>query len=183
VPIQLLVLTLVASTAIAAAPRAWAHAGQTQLNHIRIENERILEIFRFALHKSDAFQDLVATLEQQDRIVYVEEGSCRHVEVSGCVAPMPTPGGKHLLVLIDPRQSINRASAQLAHELYHASEIARYPDAIDVDSVRQLYARIGRRTCAGSFDDCWETSAALTFERLVWSELSGKQSPTTKPSR
>ena len=154
-----------ALTARAAEPAAW--------NRIRFDNPRIAEVFRFAVKKSTAFQDLVATLELADRMVYIEEGSCRHQLVQGCLQLMATPGGKHLLVRIASRELINRVAAQLAHELYHAAEIGREPSAIDEASIRALYHRIGERSCATNSDDCWETRAAVAFETLVIKELNG----------
>jgi hypothetical protein len=140
---------------------------------VRFENPRIAEVFRYALKKSAAFEDLVATLELADRVVYISEGNCRHHMVRGCVSLMPTPGGRNILVRIAPRELIQRVAAQLAHELYHAAEIGRAPNAVDDASMRALYRRIGERSCDAPSDDCWETRAAVAFERLVTQELNG----------
>src|SRR5262249_31845071 len=96
-------------------------------------NARIQEVLRYALARSESFQDLIATMDLFDRVVYVEEGQCRHGEHRACLQLMP--GGKNVLVQIDPRQPMRAVVAQLAHELYHAVEVAREPD------VRRCWSR------------------------------------------
>ena len=143
--------------------------------HIRFDNERISEVFRFAVNKSPSFEDLVTTLESQDRLVYIEEGRCPHPDVSSCLQLMSTSSGRNIQIRVDPRQAINLVVARLAHELFHASEIAREPDVIDTASLRTLYERIGYRnkTCFNTPEDCWETRAAVVFETLVTKQLNG----------
>jgi hypothetical protein len=142
--------------------------------HIRFHNDRISEVFRYALKKSPAFEDLVTTLESQDRVVYIEEGRCPHQDVSSCLQLMLTTSGRNIQIRVDPRQAINLVVARLAHELYHASEIAREPDVIDTASLRALYERIGYRNkaCFNRPQDCWETRAAVVFETLVTQQFN-----------
>jgi hypothetical protein len=145
--------------------------------HVRSDNDRILEVLLYAIGRSPSFIDLIETLEQLDRVVYIEEGTCHHRELRACLQMMSTPGGKNLLVRIDPRQPIRSVVAQLAHELYHAVEIAREPEVVDAGSLRDLYERIGERSCFSEANPCWETRAAVAFEALVarqLSEASGK---------
>lgn len=143
--------------------------------HIRIASGRILEVFRYAMKKSSAFEDLVSTLEQQDRIVYVVEGRCSQ-QVSSCLHLTMGPGGRNLQVRIDPWQTINVVAARMAHELYHASEIGQNPAVVDGSSLRSLYEQIGHRNPSCTDDHpCWETRAAIAFEALVTRQLYGKQ--------
>jgi hypothetical protein len=116
--------------------------------------------------------DLIETFEQLDRVVYIEEGTCHHRELRTCLQMMSTPGGKNLLVRIDPRQPIRTVVAELAHELYHAVEIAREPEVVNVASLRDFYERIGERSCYSEANPCWETRAAVAFEALVARQLS-----------
>jgi len=140
--------------------------------HVRSDNDRILEVLRYAIVRSPSFVDLIETLDQLDRVVYIEEGSCHHRELRACLQMMSTPGGKNLLVRVDPRQPTRSVVTQLAHELYHAVEIAREPDVVDVAGLRDLYKRIGERSCVGEANPCWETRAAVAFEALVARQLS-----------
>jgi hypothetical protein len=88
---------------------------------------------------------------------------------------MTTPGGRNLLVLVNPRLQRTEVVGQLAHELYHAVEIAREPDVVDADSLRDLYRRIGEHGCEQNSDICWETRAAVAFEALVLRQLHGQR--------
>jgi hypothetical protein len=155
----------------------------TLATHIRVANTRISEVLRYARKRSPSFGDLLATLELLDRAVYIEEGHCRHREQRACLVLMPTPGAKNLLIRIDPRQPIRLVVAQLAHELYHAVEIAREPDVVNVASLRDLFGRIGEQRCFSGSDDCWETRAALAFEALVTRELAASRTASPPPSR
>jgi len=140
-------------------------------SHIHSGNHRIQEVIRFALARSESFQDLVATLDLSDRVVYVEEGPCSDSEHPSCIRLMPN--SRDLLVHFDPRQPIRTAAAALAHELYHAVEICRAPEVVDTDSLRVLYRQIGDLSCPPpSRYDCWETRAAQTFQALVMRQLA-----------
>ena len=139
--------------------------------HVRFDNKRIAEVYRYAMNRSPSFQALIETLNLTDRVVYVEEGHCPHPMERGCLSLMPTPNAKNILVRIDPRQPIRLVVAQLAHELYHAAEVSKEPAVVDTASLRELYGRIGDRGCLSESDDCWETRAACAFEALVAREL------------
>ena len=152
------------------------HMAAVEAAHVRFDNARIAEVYRYAMHRSPSFGELIATLDQLDRIVYVEERGCQH-RVRSCLVLMPTPGGRNLVVRIDPRQAMLSAAAQLAHELYHAVEVAREPDVVDETSMLSLFSRIGERSCDGGADDCWETRAARAFEALVVREIEGGKRP------
>ena len=158
------------------------HAGNVHgiPTNIRIGSARISEIFEYALKRSASFGDLLATLETVDRVVYVDEGTCHHGELRSCLQLMPTLGGRNILVRFDPRQPIRLAVMQLAHELYHALEVAREPDVVSEAGLRAFYERIGERSCANAFDDCFETRGAVAFEALVNRQLgaSRNQPPT-----
>ena len=158
------VLTLAAIAPVLATGR------DGQPPNLRSGNRRIQEVIRFALARSESFQDLVATLDLVDRIVYAEEGPCPGSEHPSCLYLMP--GTRNIVVHIDPRQSIRIAAAMLAHELYHAAEIGNAPEVVDSESLRALYERIGIRSCHGqSRHDCWETRAAQAFQELVMRQL------------
>src|SRR5262245_27144022 len=140
--------------------------------NIRTDNTRIKEVIEFAVNRSPSFNDLLATFESIDRVVYIEEGTCHHRELRSCLQLLHTPGGNDILVRIDPRQPTPAVVRQLAHELYHALEVGREPDVVDPDGLRVLYERIGKRSCDSNAADCFETRAAVTFERLVGQQLA-----------
>jgi hypothetical protein len=166
-----LILALaVGMSALHPAPAAALDAPAAQ---VRSSNSRIREALAYAVSRSSLLEELIATLNRLDRVVYVEEGRCPHQEQRSCLQLMPTPGGKYLLVRIDSRQPERAVVAQLAHELYHAVEIARAPGVVDAASFTSLYDRIGQRGCYQQVNSCWETDAAVSFAASVTRQLSG----------
>jgi hypothetical protein len=147
---------------------------ESQPPRLRSDNRRIQEVIRFALARSESFQDVVATLDSFDRTVYVEEGSCFEPERRSCLHLMPNT--RNLVVHIDPRQPILIAAADLAHELYHAVEIGRAPEVVDSESLQTLYEQIGEQSCRAQWHHaCWETRAAQAFEAVVTRQLKNSK--------
>jgi hypothetical protein len=140
-------------------------------SNLRIHNERIDEALHYAIRRSPSFAQLVTALEGSDHIIYIEQGNCAHPAVRSCLNPMAGQGAT-LVVHLDSRQLMLRVVAQLAHELYHALEIAREPGAVDAASVKRLYERIGERSCSDPTAECRETRAALAFEALVLHQVT-----------
>ena len=176
-----------------ATPATRVRVSETTLNRIHIEdNARIREVFRYASKGSPSFQDVVATIEQGDRNVYIAEGRCPEVEQRACLQLARGQSRANLIVRLDPRETILKVATLLAHELYHVAEILREPDVDDAAGLHRIYERIGYRTCAGDSDACWETRAAVAFQELVWQQLSapakampepGKRPSVTPPGR
>jgi hypothetical protein len=157
-----------------------AEKGGPLSNHVRTSNDRIAEVMRYAIKHSPSFGDLLATFDTLDRVVYIEEGKCQHREIRAClqlVAESP-----NMLVRIDSRQLIDSVVAQLAHELYHALEIAREA-VVDGPSLRSFYSQIGERSCYSEDSGCFETRAALAFEALVTRQLKAWHQPGPESRR
>ena len=171
--------TLLVCACLVAPPAGAAtkHRAADPDSHVRTSNVRIAEVLDFALTRSPSFQDLVATLDFLDRVVYVEEGQCRSREARACLNL--TAGASAIVVRIDPRQPIRAVVAQLAHELYHAVEIAREPDVAGAAALNALYERIGERRCFDEGESCWETRAAVAFEALVVRQVSAAKTAKT----
>lgn len=168
---SLLALACACALGMTASESMQAVGVHRQARNVRSSNARIHEVLRYALTRSPSFQDVVATLDLLDRVVYIEEGQCRHREQRSCLQLIP--GGKNLLVQVDPRLPLRAVVGQLAHELYHAVEIAREPGVADPAALETLYQRIGEPGCFLRSDHCWETRAARAFEALVMRQLSG----------
>jgi len=159
------VLMLVTTTPVPVSGRG------RQPPNLRSDNQRIQEVIRFALARSESFENLVAALDLVDRLVYVVEGSCPGSGHLACLYLMP--GTRNLVVHIDPRLPIQTVAGMLAHELYHAAEIGRAPEVVDSESLKALYQRIGEQSCRGqSPQGCWETRAAQAFQELVMRQLN-----------
>jgi len=158
---------------VASCDTLFADGGHRLPPNIRVNNVRIKEVIEFAVDQSPSFNDLLVTFESIDRVVYIDEGACPDRELRSCLQLLATPGGRNILVRIDPRKPIRAVVLQLAHELYHALEVGREPDVVDRDGLRGLYERIGEHGCDSKRADCFETRAAVTFERLVSRQLAG----------
>jgi hypothetical protein len=141
-------------------------------SHVRSSNARVLEVLRHAMAQSPSFRDLIATLDFLDRVVYVEEGTCHPPEFRSCLHMVRNRDSKVLVVQLATRQPTAALVAQLAHELYHAVEIAREPAVVDDASMRQLFDRIGYRSCVDANMTCWETRSARAFEDLVARQIA-----------
>jgi len=155
-----------------------ASAEPPPTSHVRSSNSRIAEVLRYAKTRSVSFEDLIATLDGLDTVVIVEDGVCRAGEFLSCVHVLPS---RRVVVRVNARQTNLLVATQLAHELYHAVEIARELDVIDEPSLHALYERIGYRTCADEVHSCWDTSAARAFEHLVWKQLYSSKAAKRQP--
>jgi hypothetical protein len=78
------VVTLLIASPVAAA------ADAREPSHVRTDNQRIQEVIRYALARSASFEDLIATLGQLDRVVYL--GNARGTGVRGVGRPAARRG-------------------------------------------------------------------------------------------
>ena len=161
--------TVLVSSLIVFAGSAHAARPGPLSSYVRTDSERIAEVMRHGVKHSPSFGDLLATFDSLDRVIYVEEGKCRHRQMRACLQLVAD--SRNMLVRIDVRQTSDSVVAQLAHELYHALEIAREPDVVDAPSLRSFYSKIGERSCDDDESDCFETRAALAFDALVTQQL------------
>ena len=127
--------------------------------------------------RSTSFRGLLDRITDAQGIVYVEFGHCAFGHLNGCLLPyvVPTTGGRYLRILVtsDPtRVSHDRLIALIAHELQHALEVLAHPEVVDVETMRAMFARIGRplEGRAG-----YETSEAHAAEDAVLSELTPRR--------
>jgi len=171
-PMQVLMLACACAATVPGRGTVLAASSHTISAHVRTSNTRIEEVLHYALKRSPSFGDLIATFDFLDRAVdiEIEEGHCQHREQPACLQLMP--GGRNILVQVDPHQTTRAVALQIAHELYHALEVGREPAVVDAASLLNLYEAIGERGCFTSPDSCWETRAAVAFEALVDRQLS-----------
>src|SRR5262247_4155590 len=96
--------------------------------HLRMNNERIVEVVQFAAERSPTFRALITAIDASRLIVYVDEGACRGRTIPSCTHPVGD--GPYVQVLIDPRQSITDVVRHLAHEFQHVMEISTEPGPV-----------------------------------------------------
>jgi hypothetical protein len=175
------VLAAVAAVGVAQAI-AFAQSGEPpsaagDLRHIRSDNTRIEEAFRFAQDRSPAFRAVIDVLDASNCYVYLVEGACGMDGVRSCLRLIgAVPHARYVQIRIDSRQSLRAVVAQLAHELHHATEIADRPDVVDVQTLRAAYQQIGYEGCGPRPRECWETAGARRTERTVVEETTSFRS-------
>ena len=118
--------------------------------------------------RSKPFRELVETIDASDGLVYVDEGRCGG-SIRGCLLHSVTLAGPFRLLRI--RVAPDRApacelTALIGHELQHAIEVLRDPQARSDRAIVGVFARIGLLRGARWF----ETDEALTVGDSVWRE-------------
>jgi hypothetical protein len=140
--------------------------------HVRSVEPRIAALIQVGARRSGTFRHLVAELDASDVIVYIESKQTR-TSLGGYLVHGVTIGGgyRYLRVKVDLPGPDNRVIAVLAHELQHAVEVVRAPEAVDAPSLEKMFSRraIGFG-CDGSA--CYETQAARDVEHAVVQELT-----------
>jgi hypothetical protein len=166
-------LALVLSAGVlAAGPHAAATHAEDPSSHVRFDDDRIAEVFRFVVERSATFRRLVADLDASDCIVYVQPGTCARRRRPACLGYIKaTPGARYLGIRLAPGEHMPVAAVHLAHELQHAVEVAHDPSVMDGAGIASLYSRIGFLNCPAGELICWETRAAQNVERVVLSEI------------
>jgi hypothetical protein len=133
------------------------------------------------IHEADGlsrtFQSLVDEIQRSDAIVMVQFGLCASGQFRSCV--MHVTGDdrqRHIRILVNTRTTGDRLLATIAHELQHAVEIVRDPQARDAESALALFRRIAMGKCKQGLSDACETAAAQEVEGTVLRELYAARS-------
>jgi len=153
-------------------------AQDSSRRHVRATEPRILALLDAGISRSPLFRGLVAALDESDVIVYIEPKIARqnlggylrhHVVAQG--------GYRYLRIVIDTQGSESRLIPVLAHELQHALEIARSPNARDAGRMREVFER--RDVGCGS-STCYETLTALEVQAAVDHELKAARASSAE---
>jgi hypothetical protein len=146
-------------------------AQDSSQRHVRASEPAILALIDTGLSRSATLRSLIATLDESDVIVYIDVKVTRQ-GLGGYLAHQIVARGGHryLHVAVETKGAQDRLVALLAHELQHAVEVARAPEAVDTESLKQLFDRLAVRFgCGGT--TCSETQAARDVEHVVGQEL------------
>ena len=120
---------------------------------VRVLSPRLAHTLRDAALVSPTLRTLLRDLERSDLIVHV-------VGRSGLVLPTharrrpagtmrfvtATPTRRFVRIAVDESLPPQTRAAVLAHELWHALEVAREPQVVDQDSFERLYRHIGHHS-------------------------------------
>jgi hypothetical protein len=146
---------------------------------VRSADPKILTLIDAGRSHSATFRSLIAMLNESDVIVYIEPKLTRQA-LSGYLAHRVFAQGRYryLRIAIETAGSERRLVSLLAHELQHAVEVARAPEARDSESVERLFRRLAVNFGCG-WTNCFETKAARDVERLVEKEFA-RSRPVTR---
>jgi hypothetical protein len=139
--------------------------------HVRAAEPKIVRLIDAGISTSATFRGLIAALNESDVIVYLEPNRARHILGGYLVHNVVAQGDyRYLRIAVEIAGSERRLVALLAHELQHAVEVARTPDARDSESLGRLFGELAIKFgCGGT--TCFETQAAKDIERIVREEF------------
>ena len=140
-------------------------------SHVRSTEPMIRTLIEKGIAESDTFRTLVATLDQSDVVVYVDQKVTRETLGGYLSHDVLNAGGvRYLHIALNLRGGDIRLVSLLAHELQHAVEVSQDPGVRDARAVARLFLRIASRAACGH-DGCSETDAALRVQDLVEADL------------
>jgi len=146
----------------------WRNGGP----RIRLMDDRSRSVLADGLRRSSLLRSLVARVESDDVIVYVEMDRQLDRSLSGRLVLFGAGlQFRYVRVTIDPDQPSDHVIASLAHELRHVVEVIEHPSVEDDAGLALLYRRIGHQNRASGRPG-WETDAARQVTDDVRRELS-----------
>jgi hypothetical protein len=161
--VLLMVILLIASPAIAQPVQ--------KSPHVRPHAD-LVELVSDAARQSPTIQALIDRLETLDVTVYVRRQRFAQSELYGRTGLLANVDHHRYLVieLACGRTRVTDVST-LAHELFHAVEIASEPSVVDIRSLAAFYTRTGFRTDNTVGQQLFETVGASEAGRQALREL------------
>jgi hypothetical protein len=138
------------------------------ISRIRPVDKKAAALLQAGAARSATFRLLVETIEHSDLVVYVE--TCQLTLPGQLQFVSATPGSRYLRVSVRVIGVDNDLLPWLAHELWHAVEIAGALEVRDRASLMQLYDRIGGGLRSGGTVQM-ETLKAQETQATVLNEL------------
>ncbi len=150
--------------------------------HVRPEKELRLLVDE-AARRSPAVRALIDRLEGLDVTVYIRLRLFDQSDLEGRVGLLAgATRHRYLIIELARRRTADSQMATLAHELFHATEIAADPSVVDVRSLAALYERIGIQTDNHAGRLTFETDGAVAAGRQTRRELWASPSKSTDGS-
>jgi hypothetical protein len=139
--------------------------------HVRPE-KALRSLVDEATRRSPAVRALIDQLEGLDLTVYIRVRSFDQFDLEGRVGILAgADTHRYLVIELARGRTGDMQIATLAHELFHATEIAREPSVVDVPSLAALYARIGIETDNHGGRRTFETEGAAAAGQQTRREL------------
>jgi 23S rRNA G2445 N2-methylase RlmL len=144
-----------------------------RFTRVRASDPELRRVIADGADRSATFLALAEEIQRSSGIVLVQFGQCPRGNYRSCVSGVEGDRRqRHIRVFVDTRTTQDRLVATVAHELQHAVEILRDPDAIDAEHTLALYRRIAVGKCGEGLSERCETEAARTVEAAVLDELN-----------
>ena len=145
---------------------------ESPTRHVRTTDRTIAGLLKTGAERSYTFAHLLRRLESTDVTVYIEQTPYLPHRLDGSLVILPIPGPRRY-VRIQLTMAIGHdhvdAIGVLAHELWHAIEVADSPEVHDDNTLAALYKRIGMQSVGENF---YETTAAQETGKQVRRELT-----------
>jgi len=104
--------------------------------NIRSESPSLRKALHMGLMHSRSFRALVRELSLSNLIIHLETNVMLPRGLNGVLRLVTTAGGfRYVRISIEPRLLAHALVAMIGHELQHAVEIARAPEAVDQASM------------------------------------------------
>jgi hypothetical protein len=162
----------VAILAAAAASAAAQNDAPGRFTRVRAGDAELRRVIAEGADRSATFLALATEIQRSTAIVQVQFGRCPRGSFRSCVSGVEGDARqRHIRVFVDTRTTQDRLIATVAHELQHAIEILRDPEAIDAARTLALYRRIAVGKCGEGLSESCETAAAQAVEAAVLDEL------------
>jgi len=142
-------------------------------SRLRALDEKSAALLQAGNARSATFRRLTQAIERSDLVVYVKT---HQLNLPGQLQFVSaTPGGRYLRVSVRVPGLDNDLLPWLAHELWHAVEIAGAPEIRDRVSLVRYYERLpgGFRAGGTAKMERMETVEAQKIRTMVFSELHG----------
>jgi hypothetical protein len=133
-----------------------------------------------AARRSPEVRALIDQLEDLNVTVYIRVRAFDQIDLDGQIALLAeATSHRYLIIELACGRMATSQMATLGHELFHATEIAAEPSAVDARSLAALYERIGFRTGNKAGQQTFETAAAAAAGERARRELRMNTSRST----
>jgi hypothetical protein len=122
--------------------------GAAAVGRLRPADTKAAALLEAGIARSDTFRSLVKALEGSDLVIHVETGVLALPGQVQFVAA--TPGARYLRVSLRIPGLEDELLPWLAHELWHATEMAAAPEVRSQEALRAFYDKVGGSLRAGS---------------------------------
>lgn len=155
----------------ATAQNTLASSDERVVTRVKGLGEEFSSLIREGDRRSETFRAMVDEIQASNAVVMIQFGLCANGQFRSCVSHVGATGSTRTIrILVNPKLTMDRVIAMIAHELQHAVEIIR-AGAANQEEVMALYRRISIGECAKGRSDRCETEAALAVEKQVLGEL------------